>query len=436
MASSEQKPNVLILGGLNTYSRALAALLVPVEGESLVAHMRIVDKFAVVPPTTYIGAEFPKVLKKPNVEYVQRNLTIPSAVAQAFDPPEGQTAYDYVFDFTGEARPSRTEPVIINMTCAVARLIGLEAAKRKIKAYVRLQLPFYDTGSKSPRNEKADVEPEGTVGTWWHETLRMLAAIEDLNLVILRIGFAYGPYTDYGIITSAINVASVYGFIKRPMKSLWKPGDNPTNTVHVEDIAGAMHACAKWMADLGRKEADALAGEQIIFHNSKSRVSDVEGMPPHDQKLIAPLFNLVDDANSTLLSIGQVTTSFFGTTFQFFNQLKSAYAKFKLGELVEDINEAHVGGWTRMLILAQPPITSTPLTGYMDEYALKRHVVAFDNAKIKKVIGYQLRHPEFTHAELKDMIDKWKADGSWPNVENVAPPPDLNAAPDADDTDA
>jgi hypothetical protein len=47
------------------------------------------------------------------------------------------------------------------------------------------------------------------------------------------------------------------------------------------------------MASQGRKQADIVAGEQIIFHNDKSKVSEVEGMPPHDKKLIAPLFNLV-----------------------------------------------------------------------------------------------------------------------------------------------
>jgi hypothetical protein len=73
----------------------------------------------------------------------------------------------------------------------------------------------------------------------------------------------------------------------------WSPGKSPTNTVHVYDIAGGMWACAGWMADLGRTEADSLAGEEILFHNEKSKVSEVAGMPPHDQKLIAPLFNLV-----------------------------------------------------------------------------------------------------------------------------------------------
>lgn len=61
-------------GGLNTCSRALAALLVPIDGEPLVSvrltlipghterlvltissqHLRIVDKYSVSPPTTYV----------------------------------------------------------------------------------------------------------------------------------------------------------------------------------------------------------------------------------------------------------------------------------------------------------------------------------------------------------------------------------------------
>jgi hypothetical protein len=73
----------------------------------------------------------------------------------------------------------------------------------------------------------------------------------------------------------------------------WSPGKNPSNTVHVDDIAGALWACAQWIAPLGRKAADSLAGEEIFFHNEKRKVKEVEGIPPHNQKLIAPLFNLV-----------------------------------------------------------------------------------------------------------------------------------------------
>lgn len=58
-------------------------------------------------------------------------------------------------------------------------MIGLEAAKRNVKAYVRLQLPFYETSTKGSHDEKEDVKPSGTIGIWWHETLRVLAAIEE-----------------------------------------------------------------------------------------------------------------------------------------------------------------------------------------------------------------------------------------------------------------
>jgi len=55
----------------------------------------------------------------------------------------------------------------------------LEAAKRKVKAYVRIQHPFYETPSKGVYDEKEDIKPSGTLGMWWHETLRALASIEE-----------------------------------------------------------------------------------------------------------------------------------------------------------------------------------------------------------------------------------------------------------------
>lgn len=108
---------------------------------------------------------------------------------------EGEPEFDYVFDFTGEILHNRTEMVCccnliivylpywvpqiqISSTCNVARMLGTEAAKRKVKAYVRIQQPFYECPSKGSHSEKEDLKPVGTLGIWWHESLRMLAAIE------------------------------------------------------------------------------------------------------------------------------------------------------------------------------------------------------------------------------------------------------------------
>lgn len=60
----------------------------------------------------------------------------------------------------------------------MTRLVGLEAAKRNVKSYIRLQWPFYECSEKGSHEEKEDVKPVGVVGTWWHESLRILGAIE------------------------------------------------------------------------------------------------------------------------------------------------------------------------------------------------------------------------------------------------------------------
>ena len=81
---------------------------------------------------------------------------------------------------------------------------------------------------------------------------------------------------------------------------------------------------------------------------------------------------------------------------------------------LEDINEHHVGGWTEMIQSSKPPVPNTPLSAYMDKFQLSKHVVAFDNAKIKTVIGYELRRPRFDHDTIREVVDKWKEEGSWP----------------------
>ncbi|PSR71146.1 hypothetical protein PHLCEN_2v12992 [Hermanssonia centrifuga] len=309
--------------------------------------------------------------------------------------------------------------VQVEKTFNIARLLGVEAAKRKVKAYVRLQHPFYECKEKGTHDEKEDVKPDDVLGTWWHESLRMLAAIDDLNLVILRTAMVYGPYVHYGVVMGFLAVAAVYGYIKQPMKALWSPGKHPTHTVHVEDVAGGLWACAEWMAKIGRTEGNAIAGEEILFKNEKSKVKQVEGMIPADHKCIAPLFNIEDDSQVTMADVGNIFTSYFGTTFEFHNLVVNTMAKFKLDDTVEEINESHVGYWTEMITKSNPPVPNTPYTAYMDIYHLKKHVVSFNAQKLKEIVDYKLRRPKLDHETVKEVIDKLKAEGSWPNLEQT-----------------
>lgn len=113
--------------------------------------------------------------------------------------------------------------------------------------------------------------------------------------------------------------------------------------MHIDDVAGALWTCAKWMDTNGYAEAYALAGEEILFKNDKGKVAEVEGMVAPDVKCIAPLFNLVsyfaaitadvltvfqeDDTQTTMADLGKIVTSFFGTTFEYHSFLMNAMAK-------------------------------------------------------------------------------------------------------------
>ena len=47
-------------------------------------------------------------------------------------------------------------------------------------AYIRLHHPFYETSlEKSVSDETDNPKPSGVRGTWWHETIRMLAGIPE-----------------------------------------------------------------------------------------------------------------------------------------------------------------------------------------------------------------------------------------------------------------
>jgi len=408
-----EKPNVIILGGLNSVARALAGYLVPLDGEPIVNHLRIVDKYHINPPTTYLGAEFPKVVAKPNVEYLQANLTVAATVSSVFDPPEGLAPFSYVFDLTGELRWDRPAEVQISHTCNIARLIGTEAARREVKAYVRLQHPFYTT-DKTPAREKDDIKPEGTYGIWWHETLRILGAIKDLNLVIVRIAQSYGPY-QLEMISSIFVISSVYAYMKRNMKSLWSPGKHLHNVVHNEDVAGGLWSCAEWIDRVGgRQKADELAGEEIYWHNDKKMIDKVVGMVGPDVKVKAPLFNLCGDPNLTFNDLMKTSAEALGTKLEYYDFLTATAAKFKLEDLVEDINEEHVGTWTTMITSSTPPVPNTPLSAYMDLYLLEKHALGLLNKKITEVVGYTLKVPQMNKAVILEMVQKWKDEGSWP----------------------
>ena len=80
-------------------------------------------------------------------------------------------------------------------------------------------------------------------------------------------------------------------------------------------------------------------------------------------------------------------------------------------DIVEEINESHVGAWTEMITKSNPPVPNTPLTAYMDSRALAKHILGLDNTKMKNVLKYQIKRPALDESTIRETVEKWKTEG-------------------------
>jgi len=143
-------------------------------------------------------------------------------------------------------------------------------------------------------------------------------------------------------------------------------------------------------------------------------VEKVVGMVGPDVKVRAPLFNLSGDPNLTFHNFMSGVARALGATVEYYDFLTSTAAKFRLEDVVEDINEEHVGVWTTMITNSTPPIPNTPLSAYLDTYMLKKHTLGLSNKKITDIVGYTLKVPDMTENVILDILQKWKDERSWP----------------------
>lgn len=70
-----------------------------------------------------------------------------------------------------------------------------------------------------------------------------------------------------------------------------------------------------------------------------------------------------------------------------------------------------------MITQANPPVPNTHINAYMEEHELKRVTLSYNADKIKNIVGYKLKRPVFTQENIKEIVEKWKEEGSWPNID-------------------
>lgn len=122
--------------------------------------------------------------------------------------------------------------------------VGKEAAKRKVKCFVELSTGMVYKPDSTPRKETDKLKPWSNLAKWKLKAEEDLAKIEGLNVVVMRMAHAYGPYTSK-FISTALCMARVYQSKKKEMRWLWKE-DLRTNTVHIDDAVRALWHGAEW----------------------------------------------------------------------------------------------------------------------------------------------------------------------------------------------
>jgi nucleoside-diphosphate-sugar epimerase len=286
---------------------------------------------------------------------------------------EGDKQFDYVFNCGGETRFSQEEKVYELRSYGLSMAVGKEAAKRKIKCYIELSTGMVYKPDSTPRKETDKLKPWSNLAKWKLKAEEDLAKIDGLNLIIMRIAQAYGPYTSK-YLSTALCMARVYQSKKKEMRWLWKE-DLRTNTVHIEDTVRALWHAAEWYVKQGsqRKPAPVFNvvdhGNTCKFHVLFQTIRQPLTIFPaqgHIAKLIHEVFN--------------IETGFHGT-------LISAFARLNLDHVVDEVNDETLDPWADLQQEAGIS-SSTPLSPFMEKELLRDADLSLDGSAFEKETGF------------------------------------------------
>lgn len=167
---AEDKPSVLIIGGMGYIGRFLAKYI---HENKLASEVRLVDK--VLPQLAWLAPEFAEACSQDKFVqadgtrermrtcslYTQSHLTSrPESLPRIFDRPSSPgKEFDYVFNCGGETRYSQEEEVYTARSTALSIALAKESAKRKVKAFVELSTGMVYKPDSVPRKEGDKTKP-------------------------------------------------------------------------------------------------------------------------------------------------------------------------------------------------------------------------------------------------------------------------------------
>jgi hypothetical protein len=183
-----------------------------------------------------------------------------------------------------------------------------------------------------------------------------------------------------------------------------------------------------------------------------------DAIPKSAGAVTMPIFNVVDDSDTTQESLANVVGSVFGVKTGFYGNLRSMIQGLRMKEVLEvrlwlverhntcwdmpfqDINELHMEQWGQIIQKSTPPVVDTPLSPYMELNILEEHGFAMDGGKLKRVrcsyslplvlliatplgqclwircqvLNFQHRYPQLNEEAVREFINWCRQEGIWP----------------------
>lgn len=310
-----------------------------------------------------------------------------------FDRANGEQ-FDYVINCGGETRHSQPDDVYEARSCGLSLVLGKEAAKRGVSAYVECSTAHVYKSGSSPRKESDKLQPWHNLAKWKLKAADELLGIPDLNYCALRLPHVYGEYNP-GYFAMGVCLARVHLELKQDLELLYTK-DVKVNTLHVKDAASALWTAAEWRASKGKLDKNDPSMPDV-FKEPSTHIA----------------FNVVDHNDTRQEHVADALSEVFNLKVTFTGTLVSQLAKMNLDDVVDDMNEMSLQTWAELVEKSKIERPG-PIGPFLERDVLKNQDMSIDGSLFESTTGWKPKHARFNADSIREMVESYKRMGWWP----------------------